>query len=495
LITISHDHADGTVLIGSRKGDGVYDIARRHGFRHSRQAGIYLPGSRDRDPRRHIIEACAESLRGNGFEVNVLIDDTWRPAAVREAAREQRADERFERLDGAATAAASRRDSYQAAGDRVFAGIGGEPMKPDHYNYRRDLATREKGWASLERASDAGKQAVQLSRRAEAVRDHAAAKEDPRAIMRRVERLETEKRGVERELADAVKVGSAQSYLDRCRRNIDRLAEDIAHQKSKLAAHADSGEFIAWSPDNLVAGDRVKVRFHGWFPVKRVNRRSVSLDSHAYPTNAKFDQILGRRRGQWQVDTPNGRAWLVKTAQAVAKWQGLERQSTSDSCDPGVGDRVRAAIRLVHGLDLDAADAQVTAFRPTGSDDAAVDARRRLMTAYVTVYDRLTAGETVGHVQGCLEPDIAEPLWHMPTGEPQDVRVDRVKPGDVVKGVWDNSYQGRVLRSAFCGPVASVSQVRSVDHRDWVTVTLADGTSRDFRTSLWFAAFPFPAQT
>lgn len=494
MITIVHDHADGTVLIGSTKGDGVYEVARSHGFRHSREAGIYLPGSRDRDPRRHIIEACAESLRGNGFEVTVLIDDSWRPAAVREAARQQRADERLERLDGAATAAASRRDAYQAAGDRVFAGIAGEPMKPDHYNYRRDLAIREKGWASLERASDARHEAVKLSRRAEAVRDHAAAKENPRAIMRRVERLEAERRGVERELAEAIKVGSAQSYLDRCQRKIDRLAEDIAHQNSKLAAHADSGEFVAWSPDNLVAGDRVKVRSHGWFMIKRVNRRSVSLDSHAYPTNAKFDEIFGRRRGQWQIDTPNGRAWPVKTAQAVAKWQGLERQSTWDSCDPGVRERVRAAIRLVHGLDLDAADAQVTAFRPTGSDDAAVDTRRGLMAAYVTVYDRLTAGETVGHVQGSLEPDVAEPLWRMPTGEPEDVRVDRVKPGDVVKGVWDNSYQGRVLRNGFCGPVASVSEVRSVDYRDWVTVTLADGTSRDFRTSLWLAAFPCHAQ-
>jgi hypothetical protein len=39
MITISHTHADGTVLTGSRKGDGVYKLAQPHGFATSGRSG------------------------------------------------------------------------------------------------------------------------------------------------------------------------------------------------------------------------------------------------------------------------------------------------------------------------------------------------------------------------------------------------------------------------------------------------------------------------
>ncbi|WP_020525188.1 DUF3560 domain-containing protein [Catelliglobosispora koreensis] len=492
MITIYHDHEDGTILLGSHRGDGVYDIAHKHGFRASRQVGVYLPGSRDRDARRHRIDACAEELRANGFAVDVTIDDQWRPAAVREAARDERADERADRLDTAAVASARRSEAARATSDRIFAAVNGEPPKPDHYNYRRDMATRQKGWAADERASDQSARAVTLSQRADAVRAHANAKDDPRAIMRRVERLKADKRAAERELAEALRAGCAQSYLDRCQRTVDRLAEDIGCQEAKLAEREAAGEFVAWSPDNLAKGDLVRVESYGWFRIARVNRKSVSLDHRDYPTKATWDQVRGRRRDGWQIDAPNATPWPVSTAKAVTRWQSLETEATRDSGDPTIPARVRAAIRLVHGLALDAADAEVAAFRPTGSEPEHVQTRRRLMVAYTGVYDRLTAGESAEDLQLSVETDPVEPLWRMPSGEPDDVRCDRVKPGDVVKGMWDNERGGRVLRDGFCGPVASVSEVRSMDYREWVTITLADGTSCDFRAGWWLAVYPAP---
>src|SRR5690606_5960884 len=82
MIVIRHTHATGTLIEGSRKGDGVFEIARQHGFRWfpSIQA-IGLPGSRDRLARRDRIYALAEALRAAGHEVQVHIDDTSRPRA------------------------------------------------------------------------------------------------------------------------------------------------------------------------------------------------------------------------------------------------------------------------------------------------------------------------------------------------------------------------------------------------------------------------------
>jgi hypothetical protein len=94
MIVISHDPVEGTILSGSRKGDGVWEIVRQHGFRSSREIGLYIRGSRDRDAQTWRIEAAATALRAAGFEVTVEIDDQWRPAADREAAYTDRADER-----------------------------------------------------------------------------------------------------------------------------------------------------------------------------------------------------------------------------------------------------------------------------------------------------------------------------------------------------------------------------------------------------------------
>jgi hypothetical protein len=85
LITIKHTHEDGTLVYGTRKGDGVYDIIRKweNGnfkfFPSLRMIG--LRNSRDRVADRWAINAAAKALREAGFEVEVEIDDTFRDRA------------------------------------------------------------------------------------------------------------------------------------------------------------------------------------------------------------------------------------------------------------------------------------------------------------------------------------------------------------------------------------------------------------------------------
>src|SRR5690625_2853148 len=114
MITIRHTHADGTVLSGSTPGDGVWEIVREHGFRYARSVGIYIRGSRDRDANRVLIDAAAQALRAAGYEVDVVVDDTWRPAADREADRQARAGQRVQRLTGRAQKAAARGEAARA---------------------------------------------------------------------------------------------------------------------------------------------------------------------------------------------------------------------------------------------------------------------------------------------------------------------------------------------------------------------------------------------
>lgn len=67
-ITIRHNHADGTLVEGSRKGDGVWEILRglHHNWRYFPSIGaIGIGQSRDRVAKRWVIEAAATVIRSS----------------------------------------------------------------------------------------------------------------------------------------------------------------------------------------------------------------------------------------------------------------------------------------------------------------------------------------------------------------------------------------------------------------------------------------------
>ncbi len=489
MITITHTQADGTVLTGSSRGDGVFEIVSKHGFRYSSRVGIYIRGSRDQDAQRWRIDPAVAALRDRGFAVTVDIDDTWRPAADREADRHDRAADRAERLDERAGLAEVRRDTREAVARRTLDGIPmGQPMLVDHHSYGADRNRRERAWANQDKARDEDRYAGHLSGRATAVRAHDTARDNPRVIMRRIERLQAELRQWQRALDDP---DISDRSRDTAKQRAERLGEDIRHQQGKLDHLAATDQFLAWGPDTLAKGDAVNVSGHGWYLVARVNRKSVSLISNDWPRTAPFDKIFGRRRDGLQQDTPNGEPWPETTAIAVARWARHLRGAIVVRYDAAAqlhAAYVGQAQRLVHGLPMTAGDPEVRAFTPDLDDPNTLAGRRRLAVAYLGVFDRLMAGDTASDIGASITVDPWEPAWRMPTGEPVDRHPQDLHVGDTVAGIWERGRTGRELWRSFAGPVGAVSDVEHRRERgSWVTVSLADGAEREFKTHEWLA--------
>ena len=81
-LTITHTHAEGTLIGGTTRGDGSAEILKPQRWRWSRNLGAwYVPQSRDRLARRAQINSTAAALRAAGFTVEVDIDDDYRPTA------------------------------------------------------------------------------------------------------------------------------------------------------------------------------------------------------------------------------------------------------------------------------------------------------------------------------------------------------------------------------------------------------------------------------
>lgn len=298
-ITITHTHQEGTLIEGSRKGDGVYEIARAHGFRYFPSIrAIGIRGSRDKNAQRFRIEAVARALREAGFSVELDIDDQWRPAAEREADRAQRAEDRADRLAERAEKAQNRADAHQKAVDNALDRIPfGQPLLVDHYSYKAEVRRRERAWKHQDDAIREDNYAGELARRSDAATATQRHRENPRVTMRRLERLEAEQRRKRRH-----------------GRYNARLEEEIAHWKKYLADLAASGEFVAWAAEHFQKGDRVLIR-GTWHPVVRVNRKTLTVESRfavGYNGTAPYDEIGGRRRHDKQLDTPNGEEHTIK---------------------------------------------------------------------------------------------------------------------------------------------------------------------------------------
>jgi hypothetical protein len=285
MITIGHTHADGTLIDGSSKGDGVYELLKglHDNWRYFRSlAQIGLGQSRDKTADRYKINRAAAALRAAGHEVTVEIDESApRPFAEVEADRYARADSRAEYHEERAQAADARADGHWKAERAILDFIPpGQPILVGHHSegrHRRDLARADNHMRrGLE---EIGKRDYHESR-AESAATHQQSRENVRTTQRRIEKLEADQRKLQRRVDGTdpyMNYGKPATgeYLERLTGRLAEIADQLAYWRQHVADQEAAGVKL-WSRADFTKGDFML--FHGtWFEVLRVSAKSVTI--------------------------------------------------------------------------------------------------------------------------------------------------------------------------------------------------------------------------
>lgn len=314
-IEITHTRADGTLLDGSRKGDGVFEILRPYGFKWFRSLGLLgMPRSRDKQAWKSRINAAAEALREAGHEVTVTIDeDVRRSFADAEQDRYDRAEDRADRYEERASKTQQAADAAWETTRKMGEVMQGEPVKLGHHSEKRHRRDLERVHTLAHRAIDDGKKAQHLADRAEASARYEAHRKNPGRTLRRLDKLRADLRRIEKwqrgESAGGFKesIGNPETVAELARRH-DEVTEQIQHWEGVIA-DAESRGFKVWGRDDFTKGDFAKYSGR-WFQVLRVNAKSVSIphihngigkkvvrlgDGHISGTwTAPYDGVSGR---------------------------------------------------------------------------------------------------------------------------------------------------------------------------------------------------------
>lgn len=313
-LTITHCRESGTLIEGTAKGDGSNTVLKASGWRWSRNLGTwYVPHSRDRAARDHLINTTAEQLRAAGFTVETDIDDTARPAAEVEQDKAQRARDRAEALankaNRRAAAADQAQDSARAAAARLPE--GGEPIKIGHHSENRHRNAIDKANRATRRAIDADKDAQEAAERADTAAQATARRHNPVTVANRIQALQADKRRAERRLNGHTRTLFTQgesryveshepaqgSTAERLREYITELTDQITHWEGIRAEQIAAGEATNYSRETIRKGDQVKFR-GTWYEVRRVNPKSVTIPSMiggSWTDTVVYHELSGHR--------------------------------------------------------------------------------------------------------------------------------------------------------------------------------------------------------
>lgn len=289
-ITIRHTRADGTLIEGSRRGDGVWPVLKdlRHNWRYFPSLDqIGIGRFRDRAASRWKIGQAAKALRAAGFKVAIEIDDATpgRPFAEAEADRyeraeraERRADYHDDRADACEAEATVRWDAERAIPDMI---PPGQPILVGHHSegrHRRDLA-RADGHAR--NGLEAVRRGEHHQDRAEAARRYRAGREAVPTTLRRIGNLEAEQRQLARRLngtglaihgEDQPATGD---YRERLLARQGEIAAELTYWREHIEERKANGARV-WGRADFQRGDYV-LSLWGLCEVLKVNAKSVTI--------------------------------------------------------------------------------------------------------------------------------------------------------------------------------------------------------------------------
>ncbi|MEV0150032.1 MULTISPECIES: DUF3560 domain-containing protein [unclassified Nonomuraea] len=268
---------------------------------HNGQRGAwYEPHSRDQHPSRHQarVREIADALRAVGHQVAIDVTGQTRSVAAAEADLYERADTRAGAYRGFAANAQARAEEHRAAAQAATAGYPpGQPILLGHPSQRRHENAIERNHAHTRKAIAESDRAQYWRTRAKAAEHLQQHRRNPRATMRRIERLETDLRRVQRRLSgeahprlverDGQAVLNEQgrplvqwqpatgSYRDQLLHEQTLILEKIGYWKD-LIAKAEADGVKVWGPDDFTVGDFV-LYLGTWYEVLRVNTKSLTV--------------------------------------------------------------------------------------------------------------------------------------------------------------------------------------------------------------------------
>lgn len=289
-LTLTHTMSDGTILTGDCRPH--HQIAKDHGLRWSRQLGAwYVPMSRDRRPRD--LSTMVAAFETVGLSVEVEMNTTRRTIAEIESDRADRLEHRQERLERASERVGAESDAryarYRQDADMI---PSGQPILVDHYSAPRHRKALERMDRNMGKSVELSRESDELARRAQASAANQSHRESAPVTLRRIAKLESEIRDIDRRLARPLNPETADEY--RARMNAVRvgLTEQVAYWREHLASLESDGVKI-YGPADFKVGDRIQRPHHGI--VERVNAKSLTVRYDVMPQftrTTKYDAVV-----------------------------------------------------------------------------------------------------------------------------------------------------------------------------------------------------------
>ncbi|WUT01790.1 DUF3560 domain-containing protein (plasmid) [Streptomyces sp. NBC_00708] len=326
-IEITHTRADGTLLEGSSKGDGVFEIVRRHRFWFGRSLPgvLFIRQSRDKAADWWSINGAAQALRAEGWTVIIDVDeDARRTFGEAEADRVERAEARAERFEEYAGNAASRSEAAWRGARQIADGIPlGQPILVGHHSEARARRDQERIDAGYRKSITEDAKAKRYAGRAASAGAYEAFRTNPARTLRRIKSLEADARRVEKWLAGKSAGGYTESLtparVAELKRRQEELADELGYWRHVIE-QAEGEGFRVWGPADFKKGDFAQMRGR-WYEVLRVNKVTlsvpggpdiqpvISLETHAYPGmrgTRPYDEVTGRMSAEQMAELQAG---------------------------------------------------------------------------------------------------------------------------------------------------------------------------------------------
>lgn len=319
-LTITHTAAAGTLLEGTRKGDGAWDVIKAAQARYAIRGWKYFPSiraigighSRDRAPMLGNIHATADVLRAAGFDVEIDVQAAPRAMEEAEADRAGRMDERADALHAKAERKTAESDARFAKADQLRDVVPfGQPILVGHHSEKRHRRDLERMHDNDRKGIEAMREAQLVESRAVSSEHHMDARNNPRRVYRRIKTLKADLARAEKSLAGyttrhldgqgqpvyVFEHGPAEGLrAEELQGRVADLTEKVRYWSEALEAARAAGADVPPETEAIKRGYWVK-SWAGWTEVTRVNKVTVTvLDSYGegrptFPRKITLDDI------------------------------------------------------------------------------------------------------------------------------------------------------------------------------------------------------------